>query len=112
MHGALVCGPMQRVADPDDWLEPLAAFELDLACNGELVDKGVAVNVLGGPLKAFRNFIGELQTFPMARGIEPGDLVTTGTVTRAFPVHDGETWTTRIDGLPLPGMTLSFASAS
>jgi 2-keto-4-pentenoate hydratase len=30
----------------------------------------------------------------MARGIEPGDLVTTGTITRAFPVRAGETWTT------------------
>ena len=29
-------------------------------------------------------------------------------VTRAFPVVAGETWTSRLEGLPLPGMRLAF----
>lgn len=112
MHGALVCGPLARIGDPEPWLDSLARFEVSLLRNGETVDQGVAANVLGGPLKALRHFVAGLAERPMARGIETGDLVTTGTVTRAFPVADGETWETRIDGLPLPGMTLGFAPAS
>lgn len=112
MHGALVCGPLVPVNDPGPWLDSLARFEISLLRNGETVDRGVAANVLGGPLKALRHFVAGLGERPLARGIEAGDLVTTGTVTRAFPVADGETWETRIDGLPLPGMRLAFAPAS
>ncbi len=112
MHGALVCGPLTSINDPGPWLDSLARFEISLLRNSETVDRGSAANVLGGPLKALRHFVAGLDERPLARGIEAGDLVTTGTVTRAFPVENGETWTTRIDGLPLPGMTLTFAPAS
>ncbi len=112
MHGALVCGPMARIDHPDKWLGPLAGFSITLARDGEPVDQGLAENVLGGPLQALRHFVAGLEGRPMARSIEPGDLVTTGTITRAFPVRAGETWTTEVHGLPLPGMTLAFAPAS
>ena len=109
LHGALVCGPLVRIDAVDDWLGPLASFSIELARDGEPVDRGAGRDVLGGPLHALRHFVARLQERPMARGIEPGDLVTTGTVTRAFPVRAGETWTSRVDGLPLPGMRLGFA---
>ena len=85
-----------------------AAGDFFLSRDGEEMDRGVAGNVLGGPLPALRHFVAGLAGRPMARGIEPGDLVTTGTVTRAFPVVAGETWTSRLEGLPLPGMRLAF----
>lgn len=112
MHGALVCGPMVRIHDPEAWLAPLGDFSISLARNGEPVDRGVAANVLGGPLQALRHFVAGLEARPMARGIEAGDLVTTGTITRAFPALAGETWTTEVDGLPLPGLKLAFPAAS
>jgi 2-oxo-3-hexenedioate decarboxylase len=37
-----------------------------------------------------------------------GEMVTTGTVTRAFPVAPGETWRTRVTGLPLEGIAVRF----
>ncbi|MNN96763.1 hypothetical protein D3C81_2157980 [compost metagenome] len=40
--------------------------------------------------------------------IQAGELVTTGTLTRAYPVHAGETWSTELDGLSLPGMRIVF----
>jgi len=112
MHGALACGPLAPVDDPEAWLDALSCFEIALLRNGETVDRGVAANVLGGPIEALRHFTAGLAERPLARGIEPGDLIATGTVTRAFPVANGETWETRIDGLPLPGMRLAFAPAS
>ena len=42
----------------------------------------------------------------LATAVGPGDVVTTGTLTRAFPVAAGERWETRIDGLPLRDMVL------
>jgi 2-oxo-3-hexenedioate decarboxylase len=36
-------------------------------------------------------------------------MITTGTVTRAFPILPGERWTTRLVGLDLPGMDVTFA---
>jgi 2-oxo-3-hexenedioate decarboxylase len=37
-----------------------------------------------------------------------GEIVSTGTLTRALPVRPGETWTTRLIGIPLEGITLTF----
>jgi len=112
MHGALVCGPLARPSDPGEWLEALENFEISLLRDGETIDRGTAANVLGGPLQALRHFVAGLEVRPLARGIEAGDLVATGTITRAFPVEDGQTWSTRIDGLPLPGMAVAFRPAS
>ena len=35
-------------------------------------------------------------------------MMTTGTITRAFPVRPGDTWRTRLDGAPFEGLCLSF----
>ncbi len=111
MHGALVCGPLSPINEPADWFEALESFEITLMRNGDALERGVAANVLGGPLRALQHLVAGLEARPMARGIAAGDLVTTGTVTRALPVSAGETWTTRIDGLRLPGMKLTFDPA-
>ena len=47
---------------------------------------------------------------PMSRPLDSGDLITTGTVTRAFPVAPGERWTSAISGLPLAGMDVRFSA--
>lgn len=106
LHGALVHGPLTPI--DDGWIERLRDFSIVLSRDGNEVDRGNAQNVLGGPLSALRHFVDGLAETPLRRGIEPGDLITTGTVTRAFPVLPGETWTTRLTGLPLPGMRLRF----
>ena len=109
-HGALVHGPLVPI-DSDDaniWAQQLSTFSLALYRNGVEVERGVAANVLGGPLTALHHLVAGLETRPSARGIEPGDLITTGTVTKACPVASGETWATMIEGLPLLGMRLRF----
>jgi 2-oxo-3-hexenedioate decarboxylase len=35
-----------------------------------------------------------------------GEIVTTGTLTRAFPVSAGATWTTELNGIALDGIHL------
>jgi 2-oxo-3-hexenedioate decarboxylase len=37
-----------------------------------------------------------------------GEIISTGTLTRAFPVKAGETWTTKLKGINLEGVSLRF----
>lgn len=112
LHGRLYCGPLMPTT-PDagtGWREKLGAFRVTLDRDGRRVDEGSAANVLGGPLQACRRFLDGLAadgSFP--RGVRAGDLVTTGTVTRAFPVAAGETWDAAVSGLGLPGLRIAFA---
>jgi 2-keto-4-pentenoate hydratase len=111
LHGRLRHGPFVRLeADQDraEWLEALTRFEIVLAREGVVVDRGAATNVLDGPLFALRHFVQGLVADPHGRGLQAGDLVSTGTITRAFPVHPGETWRSEVVGLPLPGMSIAF----
>ena len=49
-----------------------------------------------------------LAEHPLGLEPKPGDVVTTGTVTRAFPVSAGERWSSEVKGLPLPGLSVDF----
>ncbi len=110
LHGACRHGPFTPVdgLPRETWLELLTRFEISLSRNGEDIDRGQAANVLGGPLSALKHFVSGLESDPRGRRLKPGDIVTTGTVTRAFPVAPGERWTSRIDGLPVSGLTADF----
>ena len=112
LHGRYRHGPFVgiRPEERERWLAALSNFSVALFKNGVEIDRGVGRNVLGGgPLTALRHLVRGLADTPFDFRIRVGDIVTTGTVTRAFPVTPGESWSTRIDGLPLPGMTLTLA---
>jgi len=40
--------------------------------------------------------------------VQAGEIVTTGTLTKALPVSAGETWATVLDGIDLPGLSITF----
>lgn len=107
LHGCLHHRGFAAVDDAADWLRGLSDFTIALLRDDEEVDRGVAANVLGGPLTALRHFVAARRDDPLARPLSAGDVVTTGTVTRAFPIAAGERWSTRIEGLPLPGLELA-----
>jgi len=110
LHGALLIGPRHAVApDRAAWLATLARFEIDLRCDGALIDHGRAANVLDGPLSALRHLVGLLAEDRVNLPLAAGEIVTTGTLTRAFPVAAGETWNTRLSGIALDGIALRFA---
>ncbi len=111
LHGAYRHGPFVPVAGAPQRAELFAAltsFEIVLSRDGDEIDRGQAAHVLGGPLSAMRHFVRGLEDDPLGRRLRPGDLVTTGTVTRAFPVRAGECWQTRVIGLPTPGLRVAF----
>lgn len=110
MHGALLIGPRHGIGShAGEWLDMLASFEIELYCDGQLMDRGHASNVLDGPLSAVRHLVEllsrELDTLPLA----PGEIVASGTLTRALPVKAGETWTTKLTGIGLEGISLQFS---
>ena len=72
--------------------------------NGEAVDEGVGANVLDGPIQALAHLVEVLGRDPHNPPLRAGEMVTTGTLTRAFPVMRGERWSTRIEGVDLPGL--------
>ncbi len=108
LHGALMLGPKHAVtsANAREWLARLTSFDVKLSRNGALIDKGHARNVLGGPLSALRNVVEVLSKDKINAPLAAGEFITTGTVTRAFPIARGEVWSTEFSGAPFEGLTL------
>jgi len=108
LHGALVIGTPAPVAGIADCARKLRELRLTLLRNGVPHAEGTGANVLGSPLLAFGHFAGVLARLPQFAPVTAGEVVTTGTLTDAFPVAAGETWRTRIEGIELPGLEISF----
>ena len=109
VHGALLIGPRHPFAPhAAEWRQKLSTFEIELACNGELIDRGAAENVLGGPLSALRHLVGLLASDPVNPRLAAGEIVSTGTLTKAMPVAPGETWTATPRGIGLDPVHLRF----
>ncbi len=110
LHAGLLVGPRVAVAPADHavWLERLSTFSLHLSRDGIEVDVGHAANVLDGPVSALRYLVEVISLDPGATPLSAGEIITTGTVTRAFPVYSGERWTTSLHGIDLPGMDVTF----
>ena len=111
LHGALIIGerrPVDGLAAADA-LRDLRAFEVMLSRDGAVVDRGHASNVLGGPLVA----LGHLARLLDSSWFEPlraGEVVTTGTLTRAWPVGPDETWSAEFAGLGLGRVEVTFSA--
>jgi 2-keto-4-pentenoate hydratase len=108
LHGALLLGPPQEVsrlgADP---VESLCSFAVSLSCNGVEKEVGRGANVLGSPLAALAHLVSLLADQP-GKSLRPGEIVTTGTLTAAYPVSAGEEWSTELRGIALPGLRVAF----
>ena len=65
--------------------------------------------MLGGPVSALRYLIDMLARDEFNPPLAAGEIVTTGTLTRALPVTAGETWTTELTGIGLAGICVRFA---
>jgi 2-oxo-3-hexenedioate decarboxylase len=109
LHGALLIGPRRAIGShAADWQKMLSGFEVDLLCDGRLIDRGHSENVLGGPLSALRHLVALLAGDAINPTLAASEIVTTGTLTRAMPVQSRETWSTKLDGIPLDGIRLRF----
>jgi len=109
LHAALLIGPRHAIgARIAAWRDVLPAFEIDLICDGRVIDRGRAANVLDGPVSALRHLVGLLAHDDVNPPLAAGEIVTTGTLTRAMPVAPGEIWSTVLHGIALEPIRLRF----
>jgi len=108
LHGHLVVGKRVPLSEVPALAQALPSLQVELMKDSVVVDRGVGANVLDSPLLALGHLVGVLAAQPAAAPLAAGELVTTGTITDAHPVRPGETWSTRLLGLPLPGLTVRF----
>ncbi len=106
LHAHLYIGPRVPLNGSLAAAKSLSQLRLSLMCNGEVKDQGVGSNVLDGPFEALAHFMNELVSLDAAPQIKPGDVVTTGTVTDAWPLQAGQQWRVQIEGAPLKGFEL------
>jgi 2-keto-4-pentenoate hydratase len=111
LHGRLVVGPPTPVeADMRDALAAtLATFRVMLSRDGARVEEGCGANVLDSPAHALAFLHDVLAAQPASLPLAAGEMVSTGTLTDAWPVTPGETWTSDYGALPVRGLALTIA---
>ena len=109
LHATLLVGERRPVKKLGvDIAACLERFEIVLSCDGRVRERGRGSNVLGSPLAAAAHLIHILGKQASADPLRRGELVTTGTLTQALPIHPGEVWSTALEGIDVPGIELSF----
>lgn len=107
LHGLLLIGEPRPVQDIGAYpVSVLRSFELAISCDGDPFDSGSGANVLGSPLLALQHLVEVLALQPESNRLRAGEIVTTGTITKALSVAPGQIWRTRLQGISLPGLTL------
>ena len=96
LHAKLAIGEKLHISsfssNAADLIKQLAQASAELFKGDQLVETGQGTNVLDSPLEALNYFVKELRDCPGATDIQPGDVVTTGTWTDAWPLNAGESW--------------------
>ncbi len=110
LHGALVVGtPLQLKDVRRDSIEAiLPNFRLTLRKGEAVIDRGEGANVLDSPALAITYLADVLATQPDSPPLAAGELVTTGTLTDAWPVAPSQTWFSDYGELPLSGLALTL----
>ena len=106
LHGALYLSP--RLPLTQSIIDQLPRFRIVLEGPGGKRLTGCGADVLDGPLRALGYLLDTLATDYGASPVSEGEIVTTGTLTDAVPILPGDRWTTRLDGIDLPGATITF----
>jgi 2-oxo-3-hexenedioate decarboxylase len=110
LHGALVVGTPVPVTDENraTLAARLPGFALTLRRGGEVVDIGQGANVLDSPAMALVHLARVLRGQPQFPPLAAGEVITTGTLTDAWPVTPGETWSSDYGVLGLAGHVLTL----
>lgn len=94
LHGCLVLG--DKIPATRAVLTGLAEVPLTLLKGAETIETGKGENALGGPIAVLAHLVPLLSSTDMLR---EGELVTTGTLTDAWPVSPGEQWSAHYGGV-------------
>ena len=109
LHGRLYVGPRVPIGHFADLAAELRALQVELLRDGEVVDRGEGSIVLDGPVDALRQWVEAMHAQPRHWPIRPGDVVTTGTITDAWPMAPGMRFETRLSDERLCPLKLECA---
>ena len=113
LHGALVIGAPVAITDANRAKVAglLSRATVTLSRGGTVIERGTGANVLGSPALALGYLAQAIAKQPQFPPLAAGEIVTTGTITDAWPIKNGETWSSDYGELGLSGLTLEFAAA-
>jgi 2-oxo-3-hexenedioate decarboxylase len=111
LHRALIIGKPSYVSPAaiPALVEQLAAFQLRLLKNGQVVEEGSGRNSLRSPALCLAELANAILRRTGAAPLAAGELISTGTLTNAPPIAAGEVWSIALEGLPVPSLTLRLA---
>jgi 2-keto-4-pentenoate hydratase len=102
LHAALIVGERRPVGAGDTaWL---TAMKVELRRDGEIVERGAGSDVDGGALGSIAWLRGDLRR--VGRDVQPGELVSTGSMTRVPKIASGERWTLAADDGELAALSI------
>ncbi len=106
LHAAFWCGEKVPASDVfKGGVKVMEGFSCHLT-GPEETREGHATDVLGGPLHAMQFLLKEIARMPGADDIQPGEVVTTGTLTDGHPIATGEEWLSDLTGINLPRLSV------
>ncbi len=110
LHAALVVGTPVRVTDANraSLANLLPTFEVTLGKGDAVLERGVGANVLGSPALALAYLARVLAAQATAAPLRAGEIVTTGTLTDAWPVARGDIFRSDYGSLGVPGLELAL----
>jgi 2-oxo-3-hexenedioate decarboxylase len=108
VHGALVVGRPVAVTEIEDCAAKLRSFTVTMSRDGVEQATGSGANVLDSPLLAFAHLVEILAEQSRFAPVQAGEIVSTGSLTAVPPVAPGETWSTTLEGISLPGLSVSL----
>jgi 2-oxo-3-hexenedioate decarboxylase len=114
LHGALIVGAPIAVTEANRarLAAALPKFRLTLARNHAVVERGKGSNVLDSPALALAQLARILAEQSNVTPLAAGEIITTGTLTDAWPVAPGEVWSSDYGTLGLDGLTVRFRDDS
>jgi 2-keto-4-pentenoate hydratase len=114
LHGTLILGEphMLSAATRRHLVDILPAASMSLSYSEgmeyTLQSAGFGSDVLGSPVHALWHLHQTLKTQTRFAPLAAGELIATGTLTDAYPIKAGQTWSTAFSGVTLPGLRVSF----
>ncbi len=110
LHGALIVGPRKVLDDRerDRLVDALVEFEATLFRGIDVVDRGRGSYVLDSPALSLRHLARVLASQPEAPPLERGEIITTGTLTDAWPIAAHTRWRSDYGLLGLRGIELEL----
>ena len=108
LHGRLIVGTPVEIHRISGLAAALPFLKVSLFKNQEKIDQGVGANVLDSPLLSLAFLVEILAAQKDAPPLSAGEIVSTGTLTDAHPVHAGETWSTDLHGFAARSMEITF----